>query len=77
MTSQEFSDIPVGVIPCNSDLASFTELPKKGLYKRIVKRVVKRGVSLFLPADFRNDDILVQGGQLLWLFRSFCLKNYF
>ena len=51
--SQETSDIPLG----NSDLdvASFTELPKKCPHKR----VVKTGVSLFLPADFLKDDRLV------------------
>ena len=56
MTSQEISDIPLGD-SCNSDLemASFTELPKK----RPHKRIVKTGVSLFLPADFLKDDMLV------------------
>ena len=51
--SQETSDIPLG----NSDLdvASFTELPKKCPHKR----VVKTGVSLFLPADFPKDNIFV------------------
>ena len=56
MTSPEISDIPLGD-SFNSDLdeASFTELPKK----RPRKRAVKTGVSLFLPADFLNDDRLV------------------
>ena len=56
MTSQEMSDIPLGD-SCKSDLevALFTELPKK----RPHKRVVKTGVSLFLPADFLKDNRLV------------------
>ena len=56
MTSQEISDIPLGD-SCNSDLevASFTELFKK----RPHKRIVKTGVSLFLPAYFLKDDRLV------------------
>ena len=42
MTNQDISEIPLGDF-CNSDLdvASFIELPKKGLHKRIVKRIVK------------------------------------
>ena len=56
MTSPEISDIPLGD-SFNSDLdeASFTELTKKRLHKCIVKR----GISLFLPADFLKDDRLV------------------
>ena len=55
MTNQEISDISLGA-SCNSDLemASFTELPKKRLHKQIVRR----GVSLFLPADFLKDNRL-------------------
>ena len=49
MTIQKISDIPLGD-SCNSDLdvASFTELPKKRLHKR----VVKTGVSLFYLLTF-------------------------
>ena len=52
MTSQAISEIPLGD-SCNLDLevASFTE--------RLHKRIVKRGVSLFLSADFLKDDRLV------------------
>ena len=56
MTSQEISEIPLRD-SCNSDLevASFTELSKKRPYKRIVIT----GASLFLPADFLQDNRLV------------------
>ena len=50
------SDIPLGdSFNLDLEVASFTELPKK----RPHKRIVKTGVSLFLPADFLKDNMLV------------------
>ena len=50
MASQAFSDFLLGGSG-NSDVASFS--------KRLYKRVVKTGISLFLSADFVKDHMLV------------------
>ena len=50
MTSQEYSDFSLdGSCNLDSDVTSFTKLPRKPQHERVVKTCA----SLFLPVDFQ------------------------